>query len=209
MNPDLLKLYLVTDFPDRYPGGLLAGVEAALDGGVTIVQYRAETGTDRQHYETLRALREMLRRRKVPLIINNRADLALAIDADGLHIGQRDLPPDIARKIIGSDKILGLSITQPGELYTVDAQVLDYIGIGPVYPTVSKEDAASALGVQGLKLIAESVPLPNVAIGGITSENISEVMNAGANGVAVVSALSRSEDPASTARELLKASNAS
>lgn len=205
MNPDLLTLYLVTDFPDRYPNGLFVGVESALEGGVTLVQYRAEVGTDRQHYETLLALREMLRGRDVPLIVNNRADLAVAIDADGLHIGQSDLPASVARKMIGPEKILGLSVTKPSELYTVDPKVVDYIGIGPVFPTESKDDAASALGLIGLKMIAESVPLPNVAIGGISSEKIPEIIHAGANGIAVVSALSQANRPDVAARELLAA----
>ncbi|MDQ8201745.1 thiamine phosphate synthase [Pelagicoccus sp. SDUM812003] len=202
MNRQLLRLYLVTDFPDRYPNGLLAGVEAALDGGATMVQYRAETGSGRELYETALALRNLLSERGVPLIINNRLDLALAVDADGLHLGQLDLPAFVARRLLGLEKILGLSITAREQLAEVDANAIDYLGVGPVFPTVSKDDAAPALGLEGLREIAKIIDLPIVAIGGIHEDNTSQIMQAGADGIAVVSVFSRNNDPAAVARRL-------
>jgi thiamine-phosphate pyrophosphorylase len=195
-------LYLVTDAPEHYPHGLLAGVEAAVAGGASIVQYRATTGTRCHLYETARALCDLLRPRHVPLIINDQVDLALAIDADGVHVGQNDLPVDIVRRLIGPDKLLGLSITSSGQLYTVPAKTVDYLGIGPVFPTSSKDDAAPALGLQQLAHLTARTSLPVVAIGGISLDNATAVFATGVAGLAVVSVLSRAADPATTARAL-------
>ena len=202
MNAPDYSLYLVTDSPDRYPQGLLAGVEAAVGGGATIVQYRATTGTCRHLYDTARALLDLLRQRRVPLIINDQVDLALAVDADGVHVGQNDLPAEVVRRLIGPRKILGLSITAPGQLDAVPPQTVDYLGIGPVFATISKDDAAPALGLKQLARLTALTALPVVAIGGISMENASSVFATGVDGLAVVSALSRATDPASIARAL-------
>lgn len=201
MKPDY-TLYLVTDEPARYANGLLAGVEAAVAGGATVVQYRAPTGTKRELYETARALADLLRPRGVPLIINDHLDLALAVDAAGLHVGQDDLPVQAARRLLGRGKLLGLSITAPGQLDAADVTAVDYLGIGPVFATVSKADAAPALGLEKLAELAARSPLPVVAIGGISFENAAAVFAAGVAGVAVVSALSLSGDPEGAARAL-------
>jgi len=202
VNATDYTLYLVTDAPERYPHGLLAGVEAAVAGGASIVQYRATTGTRCHLYETALALRDLLRPRQVPLIINDQVDLALAIDADGVHVGQNDLPVAIVRRLIGPDKLLGLSITAPGQLYTLPPKTVDYLGIGPVFPTISKDDAAPALGLDQLALLTARTALPVVAIGGIGLENASAVFATGVAGLAVVSVLSRAADPAAIARAL-------
>jgi thiamine-phosphate pyrophosphorylase len=193
-------LYLVTDTPERYPGGLLAGVDAAVKGGASIVQYRATTGTRRQLYETGLALRDLLRPRGVPLIINDQVDLALAIDADGVHVGQNDLPVKIVRQMIGSKKLLGLSITAASQLDTIPEKTVDYLGIGPVFPTISKDDAAPALGLEQLARLTAHTQLPVIAIGGITLENAASVFAAGVAGLAVISALSLASDPLAVAR---------
>lgn len=195
-------VYLVTDAPERYAHGLLAGVEAALAGGVSLVQYRASTGTRRHLYETACVLRDLLRPRQVPLIINDQVDLALAVDADGVHVGQNDLPSDVVRRLIGPNKTLGLSITAPEQLDTVPPQTVDYLGLGPVFPTNSKDDAAPALGLEQLARLTARCTLPTVAIGGISLENASAVFAAGVDGLAVVSALSLATDPAAAARAL-------
>jgi len=195
-------LYLVTDAPERYAHGLLAGVEAAVAGGATVVQYRATTGTKRHLYATACALRDLLRRHRVPLIINDQVDLALAVDADGVHVGQNDLPPDIVRRSIGPSKLLGLSITAPNQLDAIPPDTVDYLGLGPVFPTISKDDAAPALGLELLARLTARASLPVVAIGGINLENASSVFATGVAGVALVSALSLAADPTATARAL-------
>jgi len=202
MNGVDYTLYLVTDTPERYHDGLLAGVEAAVAGGTSIVQYRATAGTRCHLYETARALRDLLRQRHVPLIINDQVDLALAVDADGVHVGQNDLPAEIVRRLIGPDKLLGLSITAAGQLYTVPEKTVDYLGIGPVFPTISKDDAAPALGLEQLARLTARTSLPVIAIGGVSLENASAVFATGVAGIAVVSALSRATDPATAARAL-------
>jgi thiamine-phosphate pyrophosphorylase len=195
-------VYLVTDAPERYTGGLFAGVEAAISGGASIVQYRATTGTRRHLYETALALRDLLRSHHVPLIINDQADLALAVDADGVHVGQNDLPAQVVRRMIGPGKLLGLSITAPEQLETIPIKTVDYLGLGPVFPTISKDDAAPALGLEQLARMTSRTTLPTVAIGGISLENASSVFAAGVDGLAVVSALSLATDPAAAARAL-------
>lgn len=198
-------LYLVTDAAERYHHGLLAGVEAALAGGVDIVQYRATTGTRRHLYETARALAGLLSPRNIPFIVNDQVDLALAVDADGVHVGQGDLPAEVVRRLIGPAKLLGLSITAPEQLEKIPEATVDYLGLGPVFPTISKDDAAPALGLAGLAQMTKRSTLPTVAIGGISLENAPSVFAAGVDGIAVVSALSLAADPAAAARALRSA----
>lgn len=203
MNPIDLRLYLVTDTPEAYPeANLAAGVEAALAGGVTVVQYRPTRGSRRAWYETARALRDLLRPRGVPLLINDHVDLALAVEAEGVHVGQEDLPVDVVRALLGAGKVVGLSITAPGQLERVPAGVIDYVGVGPVFPTGSKADAAPALGLEGLASRVRESVWPVVAIGGITTANAAAVAATGVAGLAVISALSRAADPAEAGRAL-------
>ncbi len=194
-------VYLVTDASERYARGLLASVEAALAGGVSVVQYRATGGTRRAQFEEARALHDLLVRRGVPLIINDAVDLALAIDAEGVHVGQSDLPVDVVRRLVGPKKIVGLSITAEEQMDRVNDGA-DYLGVGPVFATPTKSDAAPAMGLAGLKRIAAKANRPIVAIGGINVTNAPDVFGAGADGVAVVSAFSRAGDPADVARGL-------
>lgn len=205
-SPDY-TLYLVTDQADRYAHGLLAGVDAAVAGGATIVQYRATRGSQREHYETAVALHALLDPRRVPLIINDRLDLALAVGAEGLHLGQNDLPVAVARRLLGPGRLLGLSITAAGQLEGFDPAGVDYLGIGPVFPTHSKTDAAPALGLATLATLTARSPLPVVAIGGISLGNTPAVLAAGVAGIAVVSALSLAPDPAAAARALRAAAH--
>lgn len=202
MSPFDYTLYLVTDAPEAYPHGLLAGVEAALAGGVTMVQYRVTGGSRREHFITCRALRDLVKAHGVPLIVNDFVDLALAVDAEGVHVGQGDLPVAVARRLIGPNRLLGLSITEPVQFAEVDPQVVDYLGIGPVFPTGSKADAAPALGLSTLGQLTAQTPLPVVAIGGISNVNTEAIFAQGVAGIAVISALSRVPDPAAAAREL-------
>ncbi|MGI5868961.1 MAG: thiamine phosphate synthase [Kiritimatiellia bacterium] len=199
---EALAVYLVTDDPSRYAGDFLDNVAAAVGGGVTVVQYRDTESSDRVKYTRALRLQNLLRARGVPLIMDNDVDLALAIGADGVHLGQSDLPADVVRRLVGPSMTIGLSITCEADATTVSPESVDYVGIGPVYDaTKTKADAAPEMGLEGFaairKLLAD---YPAVAIGGVTLERARGIVDAGADGLAVVSAFSRSATPADVAR---------
>jgi len=198
-----LSLYLVTDDSAKKCHGLLETVEAAVAGGATIVQYRSDNPDAGTCYAEARALVEFLRSRGVPFIVNNRVDLALAVDADGVHVGQRDLPAGVVRSLIGAERILGFSVSNRAEFDAVDFSVVDYLGIGPVFPTATKKDAAPALGVEKFAELAKISCVPVVAIGGINLERSRAVHVAAPRaGIAVVSAICSAENPEASAKEL-------
>ncbi len=186
MNFDL-SLYLVTDRDLLQGKDFLATVRQAVEGGVTMVQLREKKADSLQFYRMAMDLKKMLAEFKVPLIINDRLDIALAVDADGVHLGQSDLPCAVARKILGKDKIIGLSIESAEQC--LDLEAIDYIAFSPVFATNTKDDISLPLGLDGVKEISSLANLPGVAIGGINEENASGVIEAGADGVAVVSAI--------------------
>lgn len=194
------RVYLVTDDPSRYSGNWLDNVRAAVEGGVTCVQYRDTESAAKVQYERILALRDAIG--KTPIIVNNDAELARAVRADGVHVGQGDMPPDKVRTIVGPGCEIGLSITAFGQVEHINRTVVDCIGIGPVFDArKTKADASEAMGPDGLRAIVERVPdLPNCAIGGITLANAAEVITAGAKGLAVVSAFSKSENPYEVAK---------
>lgn len=195
------RLYLVTDEPSAYRGDFVTAVEAAVDGGVTVVQYRDTESCGRVAYARAKRLRDMLRARDVPFVVNNDLGLALALDADAIHVGQGDLPVAEVRRVVGTHMRIGLSLTCADDLRTEELAVADVVGIGPVWDArATKADAAPALGPDGFAALARRAGLPNVAIGGITLETAPLVLAAGAGGLAVVSALSRVEDPCVVAR---------
>ncbi len=201
--PAALHLYLVTDSPERCRYGLLDTVKRAVDGGVTIVQYRRYGADDRLMHREAESLRDYLCSVDIPFIINNNLQLALALDADGLHIGQRDISPEHAREALGDDKILGLTINSRDQLLAAPHQLLSYIGMGPVFPTISKINAAPALGIAGFARLASESHLPVVGIGGLDAPRIRELRATGAcAGVAIVSAICAAADPSAAAREL-------
>ena len=144
-------------------------------------------------------------RAQLPFIVNDRADVAVALNADGVHMGQGDLPLDATRNIVGKDKIIGVSAETPAEGREAEQMGADYIGVGPVFSTGTKPDAGTPIGIDGLKKVVDAVSIPVVAIGGITIENISDVIRCGAAGAAVISAIIGSEDPESAARKLADA----
>ena len=195
------RVYLVTDDPSRYRGNWLDNVRAAVDGGVTCVQYRDTESAAKMQYERILALRDAIG--KTPIVVNNDAELARAVRADGVHVGQGDMPPDEVRAIVGPGCEIGLSITAIEQVAHINRAVVDCIGIGPVFDArKTKADASEAMGPDGLREIVQRVPdLPNCAIGGITLANAAEVIAAGAKGLAVVSAFSKSENPYEVARE--------
>ena len=197
MNAIDLSLYLVLD-PDLCGGseGMVRTAVQAAKNGATVVQLRAPNWKKRQWLETAFALKAALAPYGVPLIINDHIDVALAVDAEGVHVGQGDLPALEARRLIGPDKILGLSVGNAEEMATVPAAGVDYLGIGPVYPTGTKPDAGEATGVALFAELVAATPLPVVAIGGIHRENCTPLFDAGTDGVAVISAICGREDPA-------------
>ncbi|MDN0084746.1 thiamine phosphate synthase [Crenobacter sp. SG2305] len=204
MKPDFdLSLYLVLD-PDMCGGhaAALRTADLATRNGATVVQLRAPEWKKRAWLALAVDLKALLAPRGVPLIINDHVDIALAADADGVHVGQKDLPADVVRRLIGPNKLLGLSTSSLADLRGVDADLVDYIGVGPVYPTGTKKDANPVLGVVKLTQLLVEKPLPAVAIGGIGIAQAAEVIGAGADGVAVVSAICAATDPAAASVQL-------
>ncbi len=198
-----LSLYLVTDRDLSLGRSLEFIVEEAVNGGVTMVQLREKDCSSKEFYELGIRLKKLLKPYNIPLIINDRLDIALAIDADGLHIGQSDLPWDVARRLLGNDKILGLSVETMEQTEESNHLDIDYIGISPVFATPTKTDTSMPFGLEGVKAVSDIASHPNVAIGGINLQNAAQIMAHGANGVAVVSAISSADNPR-LAAELLK-----
>lgn len=197
------SLYLVTDtelFPRE---NLLSTVEKAILGGVTVVQLREKNISSRLFYEEACALLKITKKYGVPLIINDRVDIMLASGADGIHVGQSDLPASVIRKIIGKDKILGLSAGTACEAKKAEADGADYIGVGAVFPTATKTDAVNT-GIDILTESVKNVKIPTIAIGGINERSLEKLYGCGADGVAVVSAIMGSDDPKAASERLLK-----
>jgi thiamine-phosphate pyrophosphorylase len=197
-----LSLYLVVG-PDTTAGRDVTSVAlAAVRGGATMVQLRYKAGAS-EVMQSAREVIEVLRPTGVPVIINDRVDLARALGAQGVHLGQTDTSPVDARQVLGEDAIVGLSITAPDQLADVDPAVVDYLGVGPIFQTGSKLDAAPPLGLEALSQVAGAVRLPVAAIGGITEANAAAVIRAGADGLAVVSAICAADNPEEAARALV------
>ncbi len=198
-RPFDLSLYLVTDEGLAGPRGVVETVREAIAGGVTLVQLRDPQGKGGHQVEIAKALLAILRPHGIPLIINDRVDVALAVDADGVHVGQSDIPAGLVRQMIGPDKILGLSISKADELAAPDLAAADYLGIGPVFATPTKTNAAAPIGFDGLADLTAATALPVVAIGGLKVEHVEPTLAAGAAGLAVVSAIMAAADPEAAA----------
>ena len=193
MNRESLKLYLVTN---RYQDSLesfLEKVETACRSGVTIIQLREKNLTTNQYYQLAKQVKEITDAYKVPLIIDDRLDICLAVDAAGLHIGDDELPVSVARKVLGPEKILGVTAKTVKRALEAETSGADYLGTGAIFPTTTKENAPITL-ISTLKTICQTVAIPVVAIGGLTSENIDQLIGTGIAGVAVVRDLMQAED---------------
>ena len=193
MNREALKLYLVTN---RYQDSLenfLEKVETACRSGVTIVQLREKNLTTNQYYHLAKQVKEITDAYQVPLIIDDRLDVCLAVDAAGLHIGDDELPVSVARKVLGPKKILGVTAKTVKRALEAETSGADYLGTGAIFPTRTKENAPITL-ISTLKTICQTVAIPVVAIGGLTSENIDQLVATGIAGVAVVRDLMQAED---------------
>ena len=193
MNREALRLYLVTN---RYQDSLesfLEKVETACRSGVTIVQLREKNLTTNQYYQLAKQVKEITDAYQVPLIIDDRLDVCLAVDAAGLHIGDDELPVSVARKVLGPEKILGVTAKTVKRALEAEEGGADYLGTGAIFPTTTKENAPITL-ISTLKTICQRVTIPVVAIGGLTSENIDQLIGTGIAGVAVVRDLMQAED---------------
>lgn len=203
-QPDY-SIYLLTDDGCLQGRALLDCVREALDGGVTLVQYRAKTASSAEMYAEALQLKTLCDSFNVPLIINDRLDIAMAVGAAGVHLGQDDLPCAAARRILGEDYIIGVSAHNPAEAKVALQNGADYLGCGAVFGTATKADVKK-LGTDGLAAICKAKGLPVVGIGGVTADNYREVRAAGADGAAIVSGILAQPDIRATVRVIAKIS---
>ena len=201
-----LRLYALVD-PNVAGGHTLADLAGLIAGNATLVQLRDKHGSTRAMVDEARALRGVLESAGVPLLINDRVDVALAAEADGVHVGQDDMSPADARLLLGRTAIIGLSISTLQQAQAAPLELLDYVGIGAVFTTSSKDDADTPIGVSGLRDIVRAIrarvpKFPICGISGINAGNAGELIKAGADGVAVISALSLAPDPGKAAQDL-------
>jgi thiamine-phosphate pyrophosphorylase len=194
MNQHDLRLYLCAD-QVFFGGRSLADIiEAAIAGGVTMIQIREKNACTMEFFEMACVARNITKARRIPLVVNDRLDVALAADADGLHIGQSDLPLRAVRKIAGTKLFIGVSAGTVEDALAAEKDGADYLGVGAVFPTGSKDDAGDAIGLEGLARICAAVKIPVVGIGGIGLANAADVMKTGAAGIAVISAILAQKD---------------
>lgn len=199
MNPEL---YVITD-PDLSRGrSHIEVAELAIAGGATVIQLRDKKAHTRKLIEVGQALRDITRRSGVTFILNDRVDVALAVDADGVHLGEDDMPVSLARKLLGPNKILGASPENPDYARREEAAGADYLGIGSVFGTSTKPDAGPPIGLDALARVKRSVKIPVIAIGGVNASNAAQAILAGADGVAVISAVVGAQDITKAAQQL-------
>ena len=203
MKPRMIdySLMLVTDHCSDVDA-FCTIVEKALQAGVTVLQLREKTATTRDFYQLALRIKPIARQYNVPLLINDRLDIALAVDADGVHVGQEDLPVAVVRRLIGPDKILGATAATVAAAQTAEREGADYIGSGAMFPTLTKP-GKQVLSLNMLAQIKQAVQVPVVAIGGITADNLLTLKITGVDGLAVVSAIMDSADPAAATQEIL------
>lgn len=198
------SLYLVTDRGLARGRSTFEIVKAAVDGGATVVQLREKDCPTLEFIEQALAIKDLLQARRIPLIINDRLDVAQAVRADGVHLGQTDMPLDMAKGILGDSMLIGISAESIEDAIAAEKGGADYLGVSPIYATPTKTDTAPPLGLAGLRQIRKAVRLPLVGIGGLNRENSADVIRSGADGVAVVSAIVAADDPEAAARTLRK-----
>lgn len=204
MNKFDLSLYLVTDRDLSMGRSLEEIVEEAVKGGITMLQLREKNTSTADFYKIACSLKDLLKGHNIPLIINDRLDIAIASDADGLHIGQSDMPYSVVREILGKDKIIGLSVETIEQAREANELDVDYIGLSPVFSTNTKTDINTPLELEGIREIASFTKHKTVAIGGINTQNTGDIIKNGADGIAVVSAIISQDSPKIAAAELKK-----
>ncbi|OPX36762.1 MAG: thiamine-phosphate diphosphorylase [Desulfobacteraceae bacterium 4484_190.2] len=201
------KLHILTDTVLQSRFSHMEITRLAIAGGADTIQYREKSGSTREMIEIARNMKRLCLEAGVTFIVNDRLDVAIAAEADGVHLGQDDFPIPMARQILGEGRIIGGSAATLDEARKCLSEGADYVGFGPVYPTSSKDDAGPVSGIDILKQVIEIIPLPIIAIGGVGAENIPDVMRAGARGIAVISAVCCQDDPDEATRSLCQALN--
>ena len=202
-SPSLSGLYIILD-PSACPARpLMEVLTVAAEAGATLFQYRNKTASMKDAYGEALALRQAAAKAGVLFIVNDRCDLALAVDADGVHLGQGDLPLDLARKVMGPEKLIGISTHNPDQVREATAGQPDYLGFGPIFTPGSKQDHDPVVGFEGLRAMRALTALPVFAIGGIQIDQVREVLRAGANGVAVISAILKAQDISQAVKSFL------
>jgi thiamine-phosphate pyrophosphorylase len=196
------SLYLVTDRGLSLGRPLIEVVKAAVCGGVTVVQLREKDASTREYIREALGIKSFLNDKNIPLIINDRIDVAMAVDADGVHVGQTDMPFETAQKILKGSMVIGVSVESVEDAIEADMAGADYISVSPIFQTPTKTDTAPALGLEGIGRISAMTKKPVIGIGGINVMNCAEVIKSGACGVSVVSAICSAENPELAAREL-------
>jgi thiamine-phosphate pyrophosphorylase len=196
------RLCFVADSEAVGKRDILKLIRQAAAGGATIIQLRGKTWTDREFLNIARRAAKLLKPKHIPLIINDRVDVALAAGAAGVHLGQDDLPLALARKMTGRHCLIGISVGTPGEAREAERDGANYLGVGSIFSTLSKKNAGSPLGLAGFRRIRQAVSLPLLAIGGIDAANAPDVIRAGADGVAVISAITAARDPRRAAADI-------
>lgn len=201
-NIGVLHVITDTSLQTRFTHPQLA--ELAIQGGTDTIQFRQKQGTTRELVDIAQQMQEICTKHNVPLIVNDRADIALAVGADGTHFGQDDMPVAIGRKILSTETIIGASARTEEKILEAISQGADYIGYGPIYQTSSKSDAENPKGLERLRQMCEVAACPVIAIGGITIDTAADVIRAGAHGIAVISAVCGQKDPLEATRNLMQ-----
>lgn len=199
------KLHILTDIVLQNRFSHMELAKLAIRGGADTIQFRQKSGPTREMIQVAGDVKQVCAERGVTFIVNDRVDVAIASGADGVHLGQDDFPIPLARELLGKGCIIGGSAATMEEARKCLSEGADYVGFGPVYPTTSKDDAGPVSGISILKGVVESIPLPIIAIGGVSAENAAEVMEAGAHGIAVISAVCCQQDPEQATRALHRA----
>jgi thiamine-phosphate pyrophosphorylase len=207
MMKQIGKLHILTDTVLQSRFSHMEITRLAIAGGADTIQYRQKSGSTRQMIEIARNMKRLCSEAGVMFIVNDRLDVAIAAEADGVHLGQDDFPIPMARELLGEGRIIGGSAATLDEARKCLSEGADYVGFGPVYPTSSKDDAGPVSGIDILKQVVEIVPLPIIAIGGVGAENTAIVIRAGAHGIAVISAVCCQDDPEEATRSLYQALN--
>ncbi|MBW2609439.1 MAG: thiamine phosphate synthase [Deltaproteobacteria bacterium] len=199
------RLHILTDvvLQSRFSHLDLTGM--AVSGGADVIQFRQKSGSTREVIEVAQQMKRMCAESDVTFIVNDRMDVAIAAEADGVHLGQDDFPIPLAREMLGKDRIIGGSAATMEEARICLSEGADYVGFGPVFPTTSKDDAGPVSGIEILKQVVKEIPLPIIAIGGVVADNTPDVIQAGARGIAVISAVCCQEDPEQATRDLYNA----
>lgn len=200
-----LRLYVITDSNLAHGRPLTDVVDQSIAGGATVIQLREKNLSTRELVLLGQQLRKITHQKGVTFIVNDRLDVALAVGADGVHLGQDDMPVSLARRLLGPDKIIGVSADTPAEAEEAYRAGADYLGTGPIFPTSTKPDAGAALGIKRFATLCRQFPLPVVGIGGINAENADEVIKAGAAGVAVISAVIGAPNVTEAAKKIARA----